>query len=115
MIDIDNGFSRTSSFSYLGRDLVISYKATYFTRVFGIPRPNGKKIEPRKISKEAKIFLIKLVCGDVPEAKQATLVETSNGRGLKKSNIQEGHWRCLMNVVKSRLTRSNRESDISFP
>ena len=113
MVETYDGFSRTSSFSYLGRDLVISYKATYFTRVFGILWSHGKKIEPRKISKEAKLFLIKMVCGDVPEVEWATLVETLKGRGLWK-NIQEGHWHCLMDVVKSRLTGSNRVSDISF-
>ena len=71
--------------------MVISYKATDFTRVFGILGSHGKKIEPRKISKEAKLFLIKMVCGDVPEAEQAALVETSKGSGLKTTNIQEGH------------------------
>ena len=87
MVDTYDGFSRTNLFLYLGRDLVISYKATNFTRVFGILGPHGKKIEPRKISKEAKLFLIKMVCGDVSEEEQATLVETSKGRGLKKTNI----------------------------
>ena len=43
-----------------------------------------------------------------------TLIDTSKGRGLQKSNIQEGHWKCLMDVVKSRLTGSSRASNISF-
>ena len=43
------------------------------------------------------------------------MAETSKGRGLKKTNIQEGYWHCLMDLVKSRLTRSSRASDISFP
>ena len=47
MIDTYDRFSRTNSFSYLGRDLVISYKAADFTRVFGIPEhaQGGKKID----------------------------------------------------------------------
>ena len=51
MITTYDKVSRTSSFPYLGRDLVVSYKAGDFTRVFGIPWPQGKKIEPRKITK----------------------------------------------------------------
>ena len=35
------------------------------------------------------------------------LTDTSKGRGVKKSNIQEGHWQFLMDVVKSRLIDSS--------
>lgn len=38
MIDAYNRFSKTSSFSYLEWDLVISFRAADFTRVFGIPK-----------------------------------------------------------------------------
>ena len=61
------------------------------------------------------MFLIKLVCGNMAEAEQEVLVETSKGRGLKKIDSQEGPWRCLMDLVKSRLTGSSRAFDISFP
>ena len=56
MIDTYDRFSRTNSFSYLGRDLVISYKATDFTRVFGIPGPSGKKLNQGKSTKKEKHF-----------------------------------------------------------
>ena len=59
--------------------------------------------------------LIKLVYGDMPEVEQEALAETSKGRELKKTNILEGYWRCLMDLVKSRLMRSSRASNISFP
>ena len=68
IIETYDRVSRTSSFLYLGRDFVVSYEAGDFTRVFGIPRPQGKKIEPRKITKEVKMFLIRLVCGKMLEA-----------------------------------------------
>ena len=115
MIETYGRTSRRSTFQYLGRDLVVSFRAADFTRVFGIPGPQGKQVQPKKISKDGKLFLIRLVCGDLSEAEQAALAETSKGRGLKKTDIQEGPWRCLMDLVKSRLTGSSRASDISFP
>ena len=115
MIETYGRGSRKSTFQYLGKDLVVSFKAANFTRVFGIPRLQGKKVQSKKISKEVKMFLIRLVCGDMAEAKQEALAETSKCRGLKKIDIQEGLWRCLMDLVKSRLTGSSRASDISFP
>ena len=61
------------------------------------------------------MFLINVVCGTLSEVEKAVLVETSKGRGLKKTNIQEGQWHCLMDLVKSRFTGSSCASDISFP
>ena len=89
MIETYDRVSRTNSFPYLGRDLVVSYKAADFTRGFSIPRPQGKKIEPMKIIKDVKMFLTRLVCREMLKAEQEALVETSKGRGLKKTNIQE--------------------------
>ena len=62
--------SRKSTFPYLGRDLVVSFKAADFTRVFGILGPPGKKVHPKKITKKVKMFLIRLVCGGMAEAEQ---------------------------------------------
>ena len=42
-------------------------------------------------------------------------MDTSKKRGLRKSDIREGHWKCLMDVVKRRLIGSIKASDISFP
>ncbi len=39
MIETYGRASRRSSFEYLDKDLVVSFKATDFTQVFGIPRP----------------------------------------------------------------------------
>jgi hypothetical protein len=115
MIEAYDRFSRTSTFSYLGKNVVISFRAADFTRVFGIPGTQGAKIEYKKIPKEEKLLLIRLVCGDVPVKDQEELAKTSSGRGLRRTSVQEGQWRCLMDVVKSRLTGSSRASDISFP
>lgn len=67
MIETYDRFSRSRTFSYLERDVVVLYKAADSTRVFGIPGSHGTKIEHQKISKELKLFLIRLVCGNVPE------------------------------------------------
>ena len=55
------------------------------------------------------------MCKDEVQQNIDTLMATSTKRGLRKSEIREGHWKCLMDVVKSRLTGSSRASDISFP
>ena len=39
MIETYDRTSQRSTFQYLGRDLVVSFKAANFTRVFGIPGP----------------------------------------------------------------------------
>ena len=83
--------SRKSTFQYLDRDMVVSFKAADFTRVFGIPGPQGKKVQPKKISKEGKLFLIRLVCGDLTEAEQVALAETSKGRGLRRPTFKRDH------------------------
>ena len=56
-----------------------------------------------------------MVCNDEVQQDIDTLMAVSTKRGLRKSEIREGHWKCLMDVVKSRLTGSSRASDISFP
>lgn len=68
MIETYGKASRKNTFPYLGRDLIVSFKATDCTRVFGIPGLQGKKVQSKKITKEVKIFLIRLVCGDMTQA-----------------------------------------------
>ena len=92
MIETYGRSSWRSTFEYLDRDLVVSFKPTDFTRVFGILGSQGKKVQPKKISKEVELFFIRLVCEDMIEADQEALAETSKGRGLKKTDIQEGLW-----------------------
>ena len=97
---------------------MISFRAADFTRVFSIPGhvQGGRKInKPKKLSQEVKARLVQIVCGKRRKAKNEALMDTSKGKGLKKSDILEGHWRCLMDLVKNRLTRSSRASNISFP
>ena len=67
------------------------------------------------MSKEAKLQLIRLVCRDEVQQNIDALMAASAKRGLRKSEIREGHWKCLLDMVKSRLTGSSRASDISFP
>ncbi len=69
MIEMYNRLSRTSTFAYLGCNLVISFRLVDFTRVFGIlgHAQGGRKIniKPKKLSREVKTQLIQLVCGDL--------------------------------------------------
>ena len=67
------------------------------------------------MDKERKLQRVQLVCNDQVQQQKDALIDTSRGRGLHKSEIREGHWKCLMDVVKSRFTGSNMVSDISFP
>ena len=68
MIEAYDRHSRKSSIPYLGYDVVISFRATNFTRVFDIPgsTQGGKKIDskPQKMDKERKLKLVELVCRD---------------------------------------------------
>ena len=84
---------------------MISFRPTDFTRVFGIPgaAQGGKKIDnkPKKMDKERKLQLVELVCGELAQHKTDSLIDISRVRGLRKSDIREGHWRCLMDVIKS--------------
>ena len=38
----------------------------------------------------------------------------NNRRGLQKDFIRESHWRCIMDVIKSRLTGASRALDIAL-
>ena len=67
------------------------------------------------MDKERKLKLLELVCKDQVQQQKDALTQTSRRRGLQKSDIREGHWRCLMDVIKSRITGSSRASDIFFP
>ena len=59
MIETYDRFSRTSTFEYLGCNLVVSFKSADFTRVFGIlgHAQGERKIEskPKKMSHEVKM------------------------------------------------------------
>ena len=96
---------------------MISFRAVDFTRVFGIlgHAQGGRKIssKPKKLDWEVKAQLVELVCGKLSEVESEALMGSSKGGELKKSDVQ-GHWRCLMDLVKSRLTSSSRASNISF-
>lgn len=43
------------------------------------------------------------------------VVRGSKRRGMPRDFIREGHWRCIMDVTKSRLTGATRASDIALP
>lgn len=56
------GFPELVHFSCMGRDVVVSYNAIDFMSVFDIPGSHEMKIDHKKISKEVKLFFIRLVC-----------------------------------------------------
>ncbi len=95
----------------------VSFKPGDFTRVFGIPGPGGKKVEIKnhKLSQERKEHWIALVCRDLTPVERETVVQGTKCRGLRRDFIREGHWHCIMDVIKSRLTGATRASDIALP
>lgn len=80
MIETYDRFYRNSLFTYLGHDLVISFRLANFTRVFGIPghAQGGRKIDnkPEKLSREVKAQLVQLVCGDLTQTEKEALMDT---------------------------------------
>lgn len=69
----------------------------------------------QKISPNFKDKLLKLMCrDDLTQAELASLQHTSKSHGLKKSFLREGIWRCLVDVLKSRLMGASRASDIAM-
>lgn len=40
-----------------------------------------------------------------------SVVKGTKSQGLRRDVIKEGHWRCIMDVIKSRLTGASRASD----
>lgn len=109
--------SRTSTFMYKKHQMTVSFKPRDFTRVFGIPGPDGKKVEIKnhKLSQEWKEHWIRLVSRDLTPEEKDSMLKGSKCRGLRRDFIQEGHWRCIMDVIKSRLTGATRASDIALP
>lgn len=85
-------------------------------RVFCILGTKGKKVDKgHKISLDLKDKLLKLMCrDDLTQAKLNSLQYASKGRGLRKSFLREGVWRCLLDVLKSHLMGASRASDIAM-
>lgn len=94
----------------------MSFASTKFTRVFGIPGVQGKKVDKaQKISPDLKDKLLKLMCrDDLTQTELDSLERASKGRGLRKSFLREGIWRCLVDVLKSRLMGASRASDMAM-
>lgn len=117
MIDTFDRDSRRSTLKYCGTEIQISFSAQEISRVFGIPGMHGKKIDlkPRKLSREEKEKYIKLVSRNLSQSELESLAgASSKNRGIKKSFVAPGEWRCLMDIVKSRLTGASRASDIAL-
>ena len=102
---------------YKKHQMTVSFKPRDFTRVFGIHGPDGKngEIKNHKLSRERKEHWIDLVCRDLTPVERDAAVQGSKCRGLRRDFIQEGHWRCIMDDIKSRLTGATRASDIALP
>lgn len=117
MVDVFDATSRMSMFDYDNHRLRVSFTTVDFTRVFSIPGRNGKKVElkAKKINKDTKEHWVKMVSHNLTPVELASVTNTTKNREMKKSFVAEGPWRCIMDVMKSRLTRSNRASDIALP
>ena len=58
---------------------------------------------------------MKLVGRDLTPEEMESMVKGGKSRGLQRDFIREGHWRCIMDVIKSRLTGTTRALDIALP
>lgn len=58
---------------------------------------------------------MKLVGRDLAVDEFNSVIKGTRSRGLRRDFIREGHCRCIMDVIKSRLTGASRASDIAFP
>ena len=117
MVESYNQNSRTSTFVYKQHRMTVSFKPKDFTMVFGILGPGGQKVDTktRKLSQECKEYWVKLVSCDLTSEEIEFVVKGGKSRGLRRDFIQEGHWRCIMDVIKSKLTGATWASDIAFP
>lgn len=117
MIKTYSQHSQTSTFMYKKHQMTVSFKPRDFTRVLGILGPSGKKVElgNRKLSENQKEHWIRLVGRDLSPEEMDSVIKGSKCRGLRRDFIREGPWRCIMDVIKSRLTGVTRASDIALP
>ena len=84
MIKAYSRHSRTSTFMYKKHQMTVSFKPRDFTRVFGIPRPSGKKVEIKnhKLSQERKEHWVCLVgCNLTPE-ERVSVVKGSDRKSV---------------------------------
>lgn len=92
--------------------MTVSYSAEEIGRVFGIPN-RGQEVEKISMTVADKKKWLKLMC-----QKDLTSLEwegiLKNSRGLKKIFIANGEWRCVVDLVKSKLTTDSRTSDIAL-
>ena len=97
--------------------MTVSFKPNDFTRVFGIPGPGGRKVDIKthKLSQERKEHWVKLVSHDLTTEELDLVLNGGKSRALRHDFIQEGHWRCIIDVIKSRLTGATRASNIALP
>lgn len=96
--------------------MVISYEPKAFTKVFGIPSKgdSAKKPSSRMLNSEKK-RLLEEICGDnLKEEQWDSIWQNSNRRGLKKLYITSTEWRCVMDILKSKLTAISKASDIAI-
>ena len=72
------------------------------------------EIKNRKLSQERKEYWVKLVGRDLTLEEMESVVKGAKSRELQRDFIQEGHWRCIMDVIKSKFTGASRASDIAL-
>ena len=78
---------------YRKHQMTVSFKPRDFTRVFGIPGPDGRKVEIKnhKLSREQKEQWIDLVCRDLTSVERDAVLQGSKCRGLRRDFIREGY------------------------
>lgn len=67
------------------------------------------------MKREEKEWWIKLISTNLTTAELDSMANATKGRGIRKTFVAKGHWRCIMDVIKSKLTGSGRASDIALP
>ncbi|XP_059066290.1 type 2 DNA topoisomerase 6 subunit B-like [Cryptomeria japonica] len=94
----------------------VTFETVTFKGLNGADWSQGKKIDKnQKPSANFKEMLLKLMCrSDLTQREHDNLKHASKGRGMKKTSLREGEWKCLLDVLKSRLIGASRASDIAI-
>lgn len=92
--------------------MTVSYSAKEISRVLGISN-RGQELEKTLMTVEDKKKWLKLMCRkDLTSLKWEGILK--NSRGLKKFFIVNDEWRCIVDLVKSKLTAGSCTLDMPF-
>lgn len=81
--------TKKSTFQYMKHTVTVSFTAADFTRVFGIPGRNGKKVDMKaqKMNVDQKEHWIRMVSRNLTPTEFDSIAKTTKGRGMKKSFV----------------------------